>query len=186
MPRVGWTLETTEDSDLDPEDIPQEIWDIFKSPNEDETLNDLIRSAARDMILSIAGYWEVDFGPDNIPQGLGYVDVTSMKKNTDNKGKVENWVQTTKVDGVSKKTTFEPNEIVEFRLRGSGGRRQVGDRPGTTAVSQGDQDMALPPKDRDILRQVAGQVADVAALPVDAEKAEVWRRLKKCLQIFPE
>ena len=37
--------------------------------------------------------------------------------------------------------------------------------------------MALPPKDRDILRQLAGQVADIAALPVHAEKAERWRRL---------
>ena len=37
--------------------------------------------------------------------------------------------------------------------------------------------MAVSTQDRDILRRLAGDLAEIAALPVHAEKAELWRRL---------
>ena len=39
--------------------------------------------------------------------------------------------------------------------------------------------MALPPKDRDVLRALVEQVAEIAALPVQAEKAELWGKLNR-------
>lgn len=39
------------------------------------------------------------------------------------------------------------------------------------------EEIRLPPADRDILRRLAGQVADIAALPVHREKARLWRKL---------
>ncbi len=38
-------------------------------------------------------------------------------------------------------------------------------------------EIRLPPADRDILRRLAGEIADIAALPVHREKARLWRKL---------
>ena len=37
--------------------------------------------------------------------------------------------------------------------------------------------MTVSTQDRDVLRRLAGELAEIAALPVHAEKAELWRRL---------
>ena len=43
----------------------------------------------------------------------------------------------------------------------------------------------LSPRDKDILRGLAGQVAEIAALPVHEEKAELWRRLNDLDSVRP-
>ena len=45
--------------------------------------------------------------------------------------------------------------------------------------------MTIPQTDRDILRGLAEQVADIAALPVHKEKAELWRRLNRLEKVRP-
>ena len=37
--------------------------------------------------------------------------------------------------------------------------------------------MSISDRERDVLRRLAGEVAEIAALPVQAEKADLWRRL---------
>ena len=45
--------------------------------------------------------------------------------------------------------------------------------------------MALPQKDRIVLRDLAKQLAEIAALPVQQEKAELWRRLNRLERVRP-
>jgi len=45
--------------------------------------------------------------------------------------------------------------------------------------------MALSEKDRTILRELARQLAEIAALPVQKEKAELWQRLNRLEQVRP-
>jgi len=41
------------------------------------------------------------------------------------------------------------------------------------------EEIRLSQSDRDVLRRLAGEVAEIAALPVHREKAELWRRLNE-------
>lgn len=43
----------------------------------------------------------------------------------------------------------------------------------------------IPPKDREILRRLAGRIAEIAQLPVQKEKAEMWRRLNQLEPVRP-
>jgi hypothetical protein len=43
----------------------------------------------------------------------------------------------------------------------------------------------LSPKDRDVLRRLAAEQAEIAVLPVHAEKAELWRRLNQLQPVRP-
>jgi len=45
--------------------------------------------------------------------------------------------------------------------------------------------MAVNPRDRETLRRLAGRVAEIAQLPVHAEKAEMWRRLNRLEPVRP-
>jgi len=45
--------------------------------------------------------------------------------------------------------------------------------------------MAIPKRDIDLLRALAGRVAEIAALPVQREKAEMWRRLNRLDPVRP-
>ena len=45
--------------------------------------------------------------------------------------------------------------------------------------------MAPPKQDRDVLRRLVGELAKIAALPVHAEKAELWRRLNRLEPVRP-
>ena len=45
--------------------------------------------------------------------------------------------------------------------------------------------MDLSQKDRDVLRRLASEQAEIAALPVHAEKAELWRRLNQLQPVRP-
>ena len=45
--------------------------------------------------------------------------------------------------------------------------------------------MAVSRQDRDSLRRLAGRVAEIAPLPVHAEKAELWRRLNRLEPVRP-
>ena len=45
--------------------------------------------------------------------------------------------------------------------------------------------MAIPQKDQDILRDLAQQLADIAALPVHKDKAEMWRKLNQLETVRP-
>ena len=39
------------------------------------------------------------------------------------------------------------------------------------------EEIKLSPKDKDILRRLAGELAEIAALPVHKEKARLWQKL---------
>ncbi len=39
--------------------------------------------------------------------------------------------------------------------------------------------MKIPEKDKTILQKLAEEVASIAALPIQEEKAEMWRRLNR-------
>lgn len=43
----------------------------------------------------------------------------------------------------------------------------------------------MPDKDREILRRLAGRIAEIAQLPVQKEKAEMWRRLNQLDPVRP-
>ncbi|HDZ21064.1 hypothetical protein LCGC14_0647480 [marine sediment metagenome] len=45
--------------------------------------------------------------------------------------------------------------------------------------------MALPKQDREVLRRLVGELAEIAALPVHTEKAELWRRLNRLEPVRP-
>ena len=45
--------------------------------------------------------------------------------------------------------------------------------------------MSISPKDKDTLRRLAGEVAEIAALPVHKEKADMWRRLNRLEPVRP-
>ena len=45
--------------------------------------------------------------------------------------------------------------------------------------------MAITDKDRTILRDLARRLAGVAALPAEAEKRELWRRLNRLERVRP-
>ena len=45
--------------------------------------------------------------------------------------------------------------------------------------------MSLPSRDVGIVREVASRVAEVAALPVQQETAELWRRLNRLDPVRP-
>ncbi len=45
--------------------------------------------------------------------------------------------------------------------------------------------MSVSPKDKDTLRRLAGDVAEIAALPVHKEKADMWRRLNRLDRVRP-
>ena len=45
--------------------------------------------------------------------------------------------------------------------------------------------MTLSSSDKDILRDLARQVAEIARLPVHAEKAELWRKLNDLESVRP-
>ena len=45
--------------------------------------------------------------------------------------------------------------------------------------------MGVSAADRDMVRRLAGEVAEIAALPVHAEKAELWRRLNGLETVRP-
>jgi hypothetical protein len=45
--------------------------------------------------------------------------------------------------------------------------------------------MDVSPHDKDILRELAGQVARIASLPVQQERAELWRRLNRLEPVRP-
>ena len=45
--------------------------------------------------------------------------------------------------------------------------------------------MTVPSPDRDVLRRLAGEVADIAALDVHRQKADLWRRLNRLEKIRP-
>ena len=45
--------------------------------------------------------------------------------------------------------------------------------------------MAVSPKERAILRGLAQRLAEVAALPTQQEKAELWRRLNRLERVRP-
>jgi len=45
--------------------------------------------------------------------------------------------------------------------------------------------MAISPKDKSILRGLAQRLADIAALPIQKERAELWRRLNRLERVRP-
>jgi hypothetical protein len=45
--------------------------------------------------------------------------------------------------------------------------------------------MSVTPSDRDTLRRLAGELAEIAALPVHKEKADMWRRLNRLEPVRP-
>lgn len=45
--------------------------------------------------------------------------------------------------------------------------------------------MSIPEKDKSIVRSLAKEVAEIAALPVQEEKAELWRRLNRLERVRP-
>jgi len=48
-----------------------------------------------------------------------------------------------------------------------------------------EQPSRIPPRDREILRELGGQVAEIAALPVHRDKAELWRRMNQLERVRP-
>ena len=47
------------------------------------------------------------------------------------------------------------------------------------------QDIRLDPKDKDILRRLAGELGKIAALPVHKEKALLWQKLNDRQSVRP-
>ena len=45
--------------------------------------------------------------------------------------------------------------------------------------------MSVTPKEKDTLRRLAGELAEIAALPVHKEKAAMWRRLNRLERVRP-
>jgi hypothetical protein len=45
--------------------------------------------------------------------------------------------------------------------------------------------MPITPKEKDMLRRLAGQQAEISALPVQREKAEMWRKLNRLEKVRP-
>jgi len=45
--------------------------------------------------------------------------------------------------------------------------------------------MSIPEKDKNILRGLAKQIADIAALPIQKEKADLWYRLNRLESVRP-
>ena len=46
-------------------------------------------------------------------------------------------------------------------------------------------EIRLGPKDKDLLRRLAGELAAIAALPVHREKAALWRKLNDLQSVRP-
>jgi hypothetical protein len=57
--------------------------------------------------------------------------------------------------------------------------------PGSYAPPQRFMEIRLKPKEKDVLRALAGEWAAIAALPVHREKAELWRRLNDLDSVRP-
>ena len=59
-------------------------------------------------------------------------------------------------------------------------------------MAGGETTVAMPPKDREIVRDLAKRVAEIAALPVQAERRDLWRRhnalgdARPMILVFPE
>lgn len=45
--------------------------------------------------------------------------------------------------------------------------------------------MEISKRDRSILRELADQIADIASLPIQKEKAQMWKRLNKLEDVKP-
>jgi hypothetical protein len=45
--------------------------------------------------------------------------------------------------------------------------------------------MAIPERDKSILRELAKKLAEIASLPIQQEKMELWRRLNKLDPVRP-
>ncbi|MBN1402460.1 MAG: hypothetical protein JXA74_16590, partial [Anaerolineae bacterium] len=43
----------------------------------------------------------------------------------------------------------------------------------------------IPTRDRDVLRRLADERAQIAALPVQAQRADMWRRLNRLERVKP-